>query len=121
MSEDKSSNSSNRFFSPPRDPDDLTLRPVTLDGFIGQEKVREKLHIYMQAAKGRKEPLDHILFYGPPGLAKTTLAGIIAREMGGQLRTTTGPALERAGDLGCGSRVGVAGEDHVHQGLPGRG
>ncbi|MDR2528216.1 MAG: Holliday junction branch migration DNA helicase RuvB [Synergistaceae bacterium] len=88
-----------RFFSPPRDPEDLTLRPVTLDAFIGQEKVREKLRIYIQAAKGRGEPLDHALFYGPPGLGKTTLAGIIAREMGGQLRVTTGPALERAGDL----------------------
>jgi len=97
MPEEK--NSENRFFSPPRDPEDTSLRPTTLDGFIGQEKVREKLDIYMRAAKGRKEPLDHILFYGPPGLGKTTLAGIIAREMGGQLRTTTGPALERAGDL----------------------
>ncbi|MDR1049184.1 MAG: Holliday junction branch migration DNA helicase RuvB [Synergistaceae bacterium] len=94
MPEDK-----DRFFAPPRSPEDLPLRPVTLEGFIGQEKVREKLLIYMQAAKGRKEPLDHTLFYGPPGLGKTTLAGIIAREMGGQLRVTTGPALERAGDL----------------------
>jgi Holliday junction DNA helicase RuvB len=89
----------NRFFSSPRDPEDFSLRPTTLEGFIGQEKVREKLQIYMQAAKSRKEPLDHALFYGPPGLGKTTLAGIIAREMGGQLRATTGPALERAGDL----------------------
>ena len=88
-----------RFFSSPRTQEDLAVRPTTLDGFIGQEKVREKLQIYMEAAKGRKEPLDHALFYGPPGLGKTTLAGIIAREMGGQLRTTTGPALERAGDL----------------------
>jgi len=99
MPEEKKTNPETRFFSPPRDPDDLTLRPTTLDGFIGQEKVREKLNIFMQAAKKRKEPLDHILFYGSPGLGKTTLAGIIAREMGGQLRTTTGPALERAGDL----------------------
>jgi len=97
--QDKDKNLENRFFSPPRDPEDTSLRPTTLDGFIGQERVREKLYIYMQAAKGRKEPLDHVLFYGPPGLGKTTLAGIIAREMGGQLRTTTGPALERAGDL----------------------
>ncbi|MDR1875767.1 MAG: Holliday junction branch migration DNA helicase RuvB [Synergistaceae bacterium] len=88
-----------RFFSPPRSQEDLAVRPTTLDGFIGQEKVREKLHIYMQAAKGRGEPLDHALFYGPPGLGKTTLAGIVAHEMGGQLRTTTGPALERTGDL----------------------
>ncbi|MDR1731852.1 MAG: Holliday junction branch migration DNA helicase RuvB [Synergistaceae bacterium] len=88
-----------RFFSPPRSPEDLAVRPTTLDTFIGQEKVREKLQIYMQAAKGRGEPLDHALFYGPPGLGKTTLAGIIAHEMGGQLRTTTGPALERTGDL----------------------
>ncbi|MDR1977227.1 MAG: Holliday junction branch migration DNA helicase RuvB [Synergistaceae bacterium] len=98
-SEEKASREESRFFSSPRDPEDLSLRPTTLDGFIGQEKVREKLQIYMQAAKGRREPLDHALFYGPPGLGKTTLAGIIAREMGGQLRTTTGPALERAGDL----------------------
>ncbi|MDR3265599.1 MAG: Holliday junction branch migration DNA helicase RuvB [Synergistaceae bacterium] len=88
-----------RFFSPPRAQEDLAVRPTTLDGFIGQEKIREKLQIYMQAAKGRGEPLDHALFYGPPGLGKTTLAGIVAHEMGGQLRTTTGPALERAGDL----------------------
>lgn len=88
-----------RFFSPPRTQEDVAIRPGSLGDFIGQEKVREKLYIYMQAAKGRNEPLDHALFYGPPGLGKTTLAGIIAREMGGQLRTTTGPALERAGDL----------------------
>ena len=95
MQEDKDA----RFFSPPRSQEDLAVRPGSLEEFIGQEKVREKLQIYMQAAKGRKEPLDHALFYGPPGLGKTTLAGIVAREMGGQLRTTTGPALERAGDL----------------------
>lgn len=92
-------NNEARFFSPPRSQEDLAVRPTSLDSFIGQEKVREKLQIYMQAAKGRGEPLDHALFYGPPGLGKTTLAGIIAHEMGGQLRTTTGPALERAGDL----------------------
>ncbi|NLL36194.1 MAG: Holliday junction branch migration DNA helicase RuvB [Fretibacterium sp.] len=88
-----------RFFSLPRSQEDVTLRPRSLEGFIGQEKLREKLKIYMEAAKGRQEPLDHLLFYGPPGLGKTTLAGIIAHEMGGQLRITTGPALERAGDL----------------------
>ncbi|GHS93406.1 Holliday junction ATP-dependent DNA helicase RuvB [Synergistales bacterium] len=93
------SSSDERFFTPPRSQEDLSIRPASLSDFIGQEKIREKLQIYIQAAKGRKEPLDHALFYGPPGLGKTTLAGIIAREMGGQLRVTTGPALERAGDL----------------------
>lgn len=88
-----------RFFSAPRSQEDVSVRPRSLEDFIGQERVREKLRIYMEAARGRREPLDHILFYGPPGLGKTTLAGIIAQEMGGQLRTTTGPALERAGDL----------------------
>ena len=88
-----------RIFDVPRNPDDITVRPKYLDEFTGQEKLKEKLKIYIAAAKGRSEPLDHILFYGPPGLGKTTLAGIIAQEMGGQLRTTTGPALERAGDL----------------------
>ena len=88
-----------RFFSAPRSQEDVTVRPRFFDDFIGQERVREKLRIYMEAVRGRGEPLDHILFYGPPGLGKTTLAGIIAQEMGGQLRTTTGPALERAGDL----------------------
>lgn len=90
-----------RFFNANIESDEVVkkLRPASLSDFLGQEKIREKLDIYIQAAKGRKEPLDHILFYGPPGLGKTTLAGIIAKEMGGQLRTTTGPALERAGDL----------------------
>ena len=88
-----------RIFDAPRSPEEINIRPKYLDDFTGQEKLREKLRIYISAAKGRNEPLDHILFYGPPGLGKTTLAGIIAQEMGGQLRTTTGPALERAGDL----------------------
>ena len=88
-----------RIFDTPRAPEDFTVRPKYLDEFTGQEKLKEKLKIYISAAKGRNEPLDHILFYGAPGLGKTTLAGIIAQEMGGQLRTTTGPALERAGDL----------------------
>ena len=88
-----------RIFDAQRSPEEISLRPKKLDDFTGQEKLREKLKIYIAAAKSRNEPLDHILFYGPPGLGKTTLAGIIAQEMGGQLRTTTGPALERAGDL----------------------
>ncbi|MDR3333143.1 MAG: Holliday junction branch migration DNA helicase RuvB [Synergistaceae bacterium] len=79
--------------------DVLTLRPQALQEFIGQDALKDKLSIYIQASCGRAEPLDHTLFYGPPGLGKTTLAGIIAREMGGNLRVTSGPALERAGDL----------------------
>lgn len=79
--------------------DDISLRPIYLDDFTGQKPIKKKLKIYIKAAKNRLEPLDHCLFYGPPGLGKTTLAGIIAREMGGDLRTTTGPALEKTGDL----------------------
>ena len=77
----------------------FTLRPQALDEFIGQSVLKDKLTIFMTASLQRSEPLDHTLFYGPPGLGKTTLAGIIAKEMKGNLRVTTGPALERAGDL----------------------
>ena len=79
--------------------DALTLRPQALNDFIGQHALKDKLSTYIKAAQIRAEPLDHTLFYGPPGLGKTTLAGIIAREMKGALKTTSGPALERAGDL----------------------
>jgi Holliday junction DNA helicase RuvB len=82
-----------------RDEEALSLRPQALDDFIGQSDLKEKLTIFMKAAAQREEPLDHTLFYGPPGLGKTTLAGIIAKEMKGNLRMATGPALERAGDL----------------------
>ncbi|MBR3630264.1 MAG: Holliday junction branch migration DNA helicase RuvB [Oscillospiraceae bacterium] len=75
------------------------LRPQTLAEYIGQDKVKENLSIYIQAAKRREGALDHVLFYGPPGLGKTTLSAIIAREMGVNLRVTTGPAIERPGDL----------------------
>jgi Holliday junction DNA helicase RuvB len=75
------------------------LRPRSLADYVGQEKVREQLEIFIQAARQRKEPLDHVLLFGPPGLGKTTLAHIIAREMGVNLRQTSGPVLERAGDL----------------------
>ncbi len=76
-----------------------SLRPKTLDEYIGQEKEKEKLKIYMEAAKLRGEALDHVLFYGPPGLGKTTLASIIAHEMNVNIRITSGPSLERSGDL----------------------
>lgn len=78
---------------------EYSLRPQKLKEYIGQEKVKEKLDIFIKAAQNRKEPLDHVLLYGPPGLGKTTLANIIANEMGGNLKITSGPAIERAGDL----------------------
>ena len=77
----------------------MNLRPGRLDDFIGQEEIKEKLHIYITAAQGREEPLDHVLLHGPPGLGKTTLAQIIASEMGVNIRTSSGPAIEKAGDL----------------------
>lgn len=80
---------------------DLKLRPQTLKEYIGQAKIKESLAIFLAAAKKRKEPLEHILLYGPPGLGKTTLANIIAREVGVAIKTTSGPALERPGDLGA--------------------
>lgn len=76
-----------------------TLRPKTLEEFVGQEKVKERLRVYIQAAKARGEPLDHVLLLSPPGLGKTTLAHIIANEMGVQIKVSSGPALERPGDL----------------------
>ena len=78
---------------------ELSLRPKVLDDYIGQDKVKEKLKIYIAAAKNRNDILDHILLYGPPGLGKTTLAGIIANEMGVNFRVTSGPAIEKPGDL----------------------
>lgn len=76
-----------------------SLRPQMLTDYIGQEKVKENLKVYIEAAKLRKEPLDHVLFFGPPGLGKTTLAGIIANEMGVNIKTTAGPAIEKPGDM----------------------
>jgi len=76
-----------------------SLRPKRLADFIGQEKLKEKLNIYLQAAREREESLDHVLLHGPPGLGKTTLASIISREMGVNIKVTSGPAVERAGDL----------------------
>src|SRR5205085_4783396 len=75
------------------------LRPRALDEYVGQEKIRDQLSIFVEAARGRKEALDHVLLFGPPGLGKTTLSHIIAHELGVNLRQTSGPVLERAGDL----------------------
>ena len=78
---------------------EFTLRPKTLEEYVGQEKAKGNLSVYLQAAKNRGEPLDHLLLYGPPGLGKTTLACIVANEMEVQIRTTSGPAIEKPGDL----------------------
>ena len=84
---------------PEEGPVELSLRPQRLEEFIGQAKVRDSLRIAIDAARSRREPLDHTLFFGPPGLGKTTLAELIARELGVNIRTTSGPALEKPGDL----------------------
>ncbi len=81
------------------DDTEVSLRPKTLDDYIGQDKAKDNLSIYIKAARQRNESLDHVLLYGPPGLGKTTLSGIIAREMGVNLRVTSGPAIEKQGDL----------------------
>ncbi|HLA98145.1 MAG TPA: Holliday junction branch migration DNA helicase RuvB, partial [Anaerolineales bacterium] len=91
-----------RLVTPKPQPEDrleLDLRPRTLGDLIGQERVKENLQILIDAARQRSEPLDHVLFYGPPGLGKTTLAHILANEMGVNIKVTSGPAIERPGDL----------------------
>ena len=85
--------------SPREEALERALRPKLLDEYVGQEKARSQLEIFINAARGRSEPLDHVLLFGPPGLGKTTLAHIIAKEMGVNMRQTSGPVLERAGDL----------------------
>jgi len=84
-----------------RKPDDIdaALRPKTLDEFVGQEAARGNLRVFIEAARSRKEALDHVLFFGPPGLGKTTLAQIIARELGVGFRATSGPVIAKSGDL----------------------
>ena len=76
-----------------------TLRPQRLSEYVGQRKIKESLGISIEAARQRKEPLDHLLFYGPPGLGKTTISGIIANEMGVGIKITSGPAIEKPGDM----------------------
>ena len=83
---------------------EATLRPHTLDQYIGQNKATDNLKVFIEAAQQRGEPLDHVLFYGPPGLGKTTLAGIIANELGVDIRITSGPAIE-IGRASCRERV----------------
>ena len=90
-----------RITTPERRPEDLdaALRPKTLDEFVGQRAARENLRVYIEAAKGRGDALDHVLFFGPPGLGKTTLAQIVARELGVGFRATSGPVIAKSGDL----------------------
>ena len=83
----------------PQDEGETSLRPRFLNDYVGQEKAKENLSVYIEAARRRSEPLDHVLLYGPPGLGKTTMAGVIANEMGTSIRVTSGPAIEKAGDL----------------------
>src|SRR3989304_5546161 len=92
-----------RIMEPEQNDDDVqldrSLRPVRFEDFVGQDRIKENLRVFIEGAKGRGEALDHVLFCGPPGLGKTTLANIIAHELGVNIKSTSGPVLERAGDL----------------------
>src|SRR3954451_12184653 len=81
------------------DSPEASIRPLALDEFVGQRQLRDNLRVFIEAAKSRREALDHVLFFGPPGLGKTTLAQIVARELGVGFRATSGPVIQRAGDL----------------------
>ncbi|MBI5199470.1 MAG: AAA family ATPase, partial [Nitrospirae bacterium] len=99
----ETSNPSERVItSKPKDEDlgfEINLRPATFEEFVGQDRIKDNLRVFIQATKQRNEPLDHVLFCGPPGLGKTTLAHIIAKELGVNIKATSGPVLERPGDL----------------------
>jgi Holliday junction DNA helicase RuvB len=105
--------------APEEQGDDLRLRPRTLDEYVGQERMKANLRVFIKAARERREPLDHVLLYGPPGLGKTTVAHILSREMGAAIRSTSGPAIERAGDLAAIltnlEGVGILFIDEIHR------